>query len=79
MAKVQPSHARTSQDEDVWRGAQSLIDGRGMDAPTYAARKALALIANGDAEGYRTWLRVLQAVDALLEEEKGSDATSRVA
>ncbi len=50
-----------------------------MDAPTYAARKALALIANGDAEGYRTWLRVLQAVDALLEEEKGSDATSRVA
>ncbi|MCK6450039.1 MAG: hypothetical protein L6R19_04125 [Alphaproteobacteria bacterium] len=49
-----------------------MIDGRGVDAPTYAARKALALVASGDVEGYRTWLRVLQAVDTLLEKDKAS-------
>ena len=80
VADLQPGRAWTLEERDVWRGAHALVDGFGTMAPTHAARRALALVASGDSAGYLTWLRILQAVDTLLEEKKkASGTTSRVA
>lgn len=63
------SKVRTICDEPS-ATASRLIDGYGNEAATHAARKALALVASGDTEGYLMWLRILQAVDGMLEDEK---------
>ena len=79
MTKIERAHAETSRNGDVWRGAFALIDGYGQQAPTQAARKAMALVARGDTEGYLMWLRILQAANTILEENKTTETASLVA
>ncbi len=57
---------RTPDLRDVLSGAKQLVDSYGDMAPTHAARRALELVAAGDREGYKTWLRILNEVDTLL-------------
>ena len=79
MTKLQRMHAEARQSGDLLHGASALIDGYGNEAPTHAARQALALIASGDTEGYLMWLKILQAVDTLLDEKKVPETASLVA
>jgi hypothetical protein len=70
VAEIRSIQVDTSHNGDVWHRASTLIDGFGNEAPTHAARKALAMVASGNHEGYLLWLRILQAVDWLLENKK---------
>ena len=49
---------------DIWWSAKELIKQFGNTADIEAAMGADALLAKGDLEGQRVWLRILTAVDA---------------
>ncbi len=50
---------------DIWRTAAEMIKGYGDTADIEAAFRADALLAKGDIEGQRVWMRVLRAIDQL--------------
>jgi len=64
------------QDGQAWHGARQLIRVHGLQAASHAARTALSLIAAGDKDGYLVWLRMLQAVDILLDEREAPAAAA---
>ena len=53
-----------TDDIDVYRTANVLVELHGEDAPIQAAMKADALLEAGDVEGQAVWKRILAAVDA---------------
>lgn len=48
---------------DIWRSANELIMQFGDAGDIEAATRADAMLAKGDLDGQRVWLRILQAVD----------------
>ncbi len=56
---------------DIFRSAISLIDQHGEDATTHAAMQADAMLAKGDMDGKRAWLRILRAIKELQRTEPG--------
>ena len=59
---------------DVYRSAKLLIDQHGTEAPIEAAMRADELLAAGDLDGQRVWLRILAAVNELLASQPGDGA-----
>ena len=57
-------------DLDVYRSARVLIDQHGEDAPIWAAQRADATLEQGNLDGKRLWLKILQAVEDLLSKER---------
>ncbi len=51
-----------------------LIKRHGDDAPIEAAMRADELAADEDMEGRAVWIRIAQAVEELLSEERPEDA-----
>ena len=58
-------------DLDIWRSANELIKEFGDTADIEAAARADALLAKGDLEGQRVWLRILTAIDELQKVQLG--------
>jgi hypothetical protein len=58
-------------DIDIWRSANELIKQFGDTSDIEAATRADALLAKGDVNGQRVWLRILKAVDALRRDQPG--------
>jgi hypothetical protein len=58
-------------DLDIWRSANEFIKEFGDTADIEAAARADALLANGDLEGQRVWLRILTAIDELQKVQLG--------
>lgn len=52
-------------DLDIFRSAAVLIEHHGADAKLEAARRADAMLAKGDIDGYGVWLRIVRAIDTL--------------
>ena len=52
--------------------AKLMVDQHGAEASFETAGKADELLAKGDLEGQRTWLRILRAVE-WLQDERGRD------
>lgn len=52
-------------DIDIWRSANELIKRFGDTADIEVAARADALLSQGDLEGQRVWLRILEAIDSL--------------
>ena len=52
-------------DLDIFRSASILIEHHGADAKLEAAKRADAMLANGDVVGNGVWLRIAQAIDTL--------------
>ncbi len=52
-------------DIDIYRAAKLLIDHHSEDAAIEAAGRADEMLACGDFEGERVWLRVLEAIKVL--------------
>jgi hypothetical protein len=52
-------------DLDIWRSANELIKQFGDTANIEAAARADELLAKGDIDGQRVWLRIARAVDEL--------------
>ena len=49
-------------DRDIWRTAHAMIEQYCDDAALRAAMRVDAPLAEGDLDGYRVWIRVLDAV-----------------
>ncbi len=58
-------------DREIWQAAGAMIKRYGEDAATEAAMRADELLAEGDADGYAVWKRIIQAVEGLAGMEPG--------
>ncbi len=56
-------------DLDIYRSAKTLIDQHGEDAAIEAAMRADKLLAAGDVDGKRVWVRIMKAVEELQRTE----------
>ncbi len=62
-------------DLDIYRSAKLLIDQHGDEAPIHAAMRADAFLDQGNLEGERVWIRIMQAIEELRRERpKDGDA-----
>ncbi len=61
----------TVSDLDIWRAAALVVKHHGADAAIHAATRADELLAAGDLDGQRVWLRILSTVR---EQQRGRDA-----
>jgi hypothetical protein len=52
-------------DIDIWRAAALMIKQYGDTADLEAAGRADQLLAEGDTEGQREWMRIAKAIDEL--------------
>ena len=52
-------------DWELWVCARQQIEHYGGEAAVAAAMRADALLADGDLDGQRTWLAILQRIDRL--------------
>ncbi len=57
----------TVSDLDIYRSAKLLVKQHGKEAPIHAALNADAMLDKGDLDGQRVWLRIVKAVEELLE------------
>jgi hypothetical protein len=55
---------------DLYRTANVLVQQYGPDTLLMAAKRAVALLELGDAEGQRVWKGVLRAVEGLVRVER---------
>jgi hypothetical protein len=58
-----------TEDLDIYRAANALIDHHGEEAAIHAAMRADELMEAGDMEGCATWKRILGAIDVLRSKE----------
>ena len=58
-------------DIDAWRVAAHLIKSYGGEARMIAARRADALLDNGDVDGFHAWKRIDNALASLEKREIG--------
>ena len=56
---------------DIYRTANILVEQHGTEAPIHAAMKADAMLEKGDLDGQRGRLRILAAVNELLDTRPG--------
>ncbi len=59
-----------TSDLDIYRSANELIEQHGDDAPILAAMRADELMESGDMDGRVVWLRIVNAIEELLSEER---------
>lgn len=52
-------------DLDIFRSAAVLIEHHGEDAKLEAAKRADAMLVEGDIEGHGVWLRIVRAIGTL--------------
>ena len=64
------------EEIDVWRSAALLIRQHGEDAAIVAAQRADALLAEGATEGFRTWQRIVSAINELEKRPSTSERTN---
>lgn len=50
---------------DIYRTAKVLIDKYGVDAEIFARVRADELLIEGDLDGQRVWMRIIEAVEEL--------------
>lgn len=53
-------------DIDIWRSAHLLVKQYPEDAGLVAARRADALLDQGDVDGFHVWKRIVDAIAELL-------------
>ena len=54
-------------DLDIYRSAKLLVKQHGDEAPIEVAMRADAMLEHGDMNGRAAWLRILAAVNELLD------------
>ncbi len=63
-----------TSDLDIYRSAHELIEQHGAAADIEAAMRADERLAAGDMEGEAVWIRIVNAIEELLSEERPDDA-----
>ena len=56
---------------DIYRSAKLLVDQHGTEAPIHAAMEADEMLDKGDLDGQAVWLRILKAIEELLNTRPG--------
>jgi hypothetical protein len=56
---------------DIWRSANLMMQQHGDLADIEAATRADEMLAKGDIDGQRMWMRILRAIDVLRTIEPG--------
>ena len=59
-----------TSDLDIYRSAKLLVDQHGEDATPEAAMSADNMLAAGDMDGNRVWVRIMKAVEELQRQER---------
>ena len=54
-------------DLDIYRSAKLLVKQHGKEAPIHAALNADAMLEKGDLDGQAVWLRIVRAIEELLQ------------
>ena len=54
-------------EKDVYRSAKLMIDRHGEEAPLFAAMRADKMLEGGDMAGRAVWLRIMRAVQSMIE------------
>ena len=65
-----------TSDLDIYRSAKLLLDQHGEDATLEAAMRADKLLAAGDLDGKRAWLRIIAAIEEMQRTELGRGETA---
>jgi hypothetical protein len=52
-------------NKEIWAYAATLLRRFGEGASAHAGQRADALLAIGDVEGHRTWIRILERINQL--------------
>ncbi len=60
-----------TSDLDIYRSAKLLVDRHGEHATLEAAIRADKLLAAGDMDGKRVWVRIMCAIEELQRTEPG--------
>jgi hypothetical protein len=60
-----------TEQADIWKAAQLLVDRLGADARAHAANRASELLEIGDRAGHAVWAEIIGALDRLLPPAKG--------
>ncbi|MEQ9305565.1 MAG: hypothetical protein RJQ14_16760 [Marinoscillum sp.] len=55
-----------AENIDIYRAAKLLIDQHGQDADLFACQRADELLDTGDIDGQRVWLRIVKALQEML-------------
>ena len=55
-------------DLDLWRAAQVMVKGYGDGAATEAAKRADGFLDQGNIDGKRIWMRIMQVIGELQRE-----------
>ncbi len=63
------------EEIDIYRSAKLLVDQHGEDAPIFAAQQADACLEAGDLDGKATWMRVIEAIKELLDQQPPGSGT----
>lgn len=50
---------------DIWRVANLLIEEHGDEAVSLASKRADAMLAQSDTDGFTAWLQVVKAIETL--------------
>ncbi len=58
-------------DLDIWRAAQVMVKRYGDGAATEAAMRADEFLGQGNMDGRRVWMRIMQAIEELQRERPG--------
>ena len=61
------------KDREIWACALAILRRYGEGASAHAGQRADKLLAAGDAEGHRTWIRILERINQL-EQDKPDKA-----
>ncbi len=61
-----------TSDLDIYRSANLLVKQHGDEAPIHAAMQADAMLETGDFDGQAVWLRILKAIEELLNTSPGN-------
>ncbi len=59
----------TVSEIDIYRSANLLVKRHGAEAMIHAAMNADAMLDRGDLDGQRVWLRIIQAIEELLQRQ----------
>lgn len=65
LARILPGLVIMISDWELWACARQQIAHYGDEAAIAAAMRADALLTDGDLDGQRTWLAILQRIDQL--------------
>jgi hypothetical protein len=56
---------------DIWRVADLLVKEYGNEAVLLASKRADAMLAQGDTDGFTAWLKVVKAIETLQRKGPG--------